>query len=321
MSIFPNPYLNGVTDWLSDGYSQNLYYGMIDWLKFAFLQVGAFQNVAISSPSGIYGGHPSILRAVKDPNYTDGQVWEASRADWVWETGVNYSTHPVKSSGVYVGSTYYPTTSTSGTYSHYINYPLGRVIFNSPIGINSIVKTQYASRTISVVKAKEPWFTELLYNSHKINYSDYISATGSYSQLGQARRQMPLVGVELVNRRGYSPFQIGGGQYVRQDILFTVLAENEDERNKIVDILSNQNDRVIGLPDYTKIKSSGTYPIDLDYRGSPVANPKEYEEIMEDFGWTRIRLIDVNAQHLQNFTSWLYKGVVRVTCEAIFEGI
>lgn len=321
-TIFPNPYLNGVTNWLEEGYSQNLYQGIIDWLKYSFLQVGGFQNVIISQPSGIYGGHPAILRGVKDPNFTNGQVWEASRSDWIWETGVSYSgMSPVKSSGVYVGNTYYPTSSTTGTYSHFINYPLGRVIFNNPISTGSIVKAQYSYRTIGIVKSKEPWFTELFYNSHKINYTDYMSATGSYAQLGQARRQMPVIGVELVNRHDYSPYQLGGGQWVRQDVLLTVLAENEFERNQLVDILSNQSDRSIGIPDYGAIKKSGVYPIDLDYRGSPVSNPMEYEEIMEDFGWTTIRLANVYAQHLQNTTTWLYKGSVRWTCEGIFEKV
>lgn len=312
---------NGMTNWKEDGYSQNLIYGVQDFCRWAFLQIGAFVNVGTGSPSGIYGGHPATLHLASDPNFTSGQVWEANRSDWVWETGVGPtgSVQPFRATGVYVGSTFYPTASTTGTYAHHINYPLGRIVFNTAIPTTSVVRANYAYRAVSVIQANAPWFTELLYGT--------MNPAGSGSHLlAQARRQMPAVGLELVNRRGYKPYQIGGGQHVFQDILYYVLAENKPDRDQICDILANQNDKVIYLADRALIKSSGSYPIDLDYRGMTVASPMQYPQIVapiseSGFQWTRVQFQDTTSQSMQTLYGWLYRGVVRTTVEAIFENI
>ncbi len=59
------------------------------WFDWAMLGIGAWTDVDIPT-SGAFGGDFSILRSVDDDSYTDGQVWQGNRKDWVWETGVNY---------------------------------------------------------------------------------------------------------------------------------------------------------------------------------------------------------------------------------------
>ena len=57
-----------------------------DW---GMLQIGAWNDVDIST-TDIYAGDFSTLRVVRDGSYTNGQVWQGARKDWIWETGVNY---------------------------------------------------------------------------------------------------------------------------------------------------------------------------------------------------------------------------------------
>lgn len=314
----------GVTDWLEDSYSDNLRYGLLDWLNWSFLNIGAFQNVSASQASGLYGGHPSILRPVKDPNYSDGQIWEGIRSDWVWETGLNYNITPRQCSGVYVNDTFYDTDSTTGNYEHYVDFPRGRIVFTSAISTSSTVKSDFAFRTVTCDVAEKPYIQELLYGSLNIERSDfYIAASGSHNQLAQARRQMPTVGLSLINRRAYRPYQLGGGQYADQDVLFYILAENQSERDKIVNILSNQSDKTIWLPDRKQIKEDGNYPYDIDVYGKPISSPIQYPQLTDnvDYQWCKIKLHHVSSQHLQSFPNWLYRGTVQMTCEAIFENI
>lgn len=318
---------NGVTDIGADFYSTNLLYGVTDWCRWASLQAGGFQNVLKTQGSGLYGGHPSILRPVSTPNYTDGQVWEGMRSDWVWETGLNYSVTPRAMSGVYVGNTFYDTVTETGTYSHHVNYPLGRVVFDSAIGTGLNVRADYAFRTISFSPAKQSWFQELLYDSFNVERSDfYIMASGSHNQLSQARRQMPAVGLELSARRGFKPYQLGGGQYIYQDLIFYVLAENSEDRDQLLDRLSIQNDKTIWIPDRKTMKEDSGYPHDLDYRGVPVSSPKQFPDLITPTGdggfrWAMIRFTDTTAQPWDTVNGWLYRGEVRTTCEAIFENI
>jgi len=317
----------GVTDWRADGYNDNLQYGLLAWANWSMLQIGGFENVLKSQASGLYGGHPAILRPVTDPNFTSGQVWESIRSNWVWETGVSYAVQPQLCTGVYVGGSFKPTATEVGAYEHYIDFPRGRVVFTNSVATTSNVRCDYAFRIPTLSFSKEPWLQELLYGSLKVSRSDFLVAgSGSHNQLAEARRQMPTVGLELSQRQGYHPYQLGGGQFVFQDVLLYVLAESKDERDKLLNILSNQNDKVIWLPDRNLMKESVQFPVDIDVQGRPVSSPMQYPDIVAatgdgGFRWTSCMLRNAQSQVMQTTNNWLHRGVVRLTCEAIFENI
>jgi hypothetical protein len=123
---------------IGDTYLMNkLEVNLKTWFDWALLRAGGWTNVSIPLP-GAYGGDFSTLRQVDDPSYTAGTVWESVRKDWVWETGVDY-----------VGTdtvTYNPTSpavvqvDSVVTAPDHINYPLGRVIFATPISSSSSVQ-------------------------------------------------------------------------------------------------------------------------------------------------------------------------------------
>jgi len=317
----------GVTDWRKDAFNDNLQYGIQEWAKWAMLQVGGFENVLKSQASGIYGGHPAILRPVTDPNFASGRVWEGIRSDWVWETGISYGVQPQVCTGVYVDGSFKPTATEVGTYEHYIDFPRGRIVFTNAIATTSDVRCDYSFRMPTIAPAKEPWLQELLYGSLNVQRSDFLVAgSGSHNQLAEARRQMPAVGLELSQRRGYQPYQLGGGQIVYQDILLYVLAENKEERDKLLNIFAHQNDKVIELPSRSLMKESAQFPVDIDVKGRPVSNPMQYPSIVAPTGdggfrWARVMLRNAQSQVMQTTNDWLYRGVVRLTCEAIFENV
>lgn len=314
----------GVTDWRRDGFNDNAQYGIMEWVKWSMLQIGGFENVLSSQASGLYGGHPAILRPVTDPNFTDGQVWEGIRSDWIWETGISYSVQPRECTGVYINGSFKPTATEAGAYEHYIDFPRGRAVFTTPIATSSNVRADYAFRIPTVAYSKEPWMQELLYGSLNVQRSDFlIAGSGSHNQLAEARRQMPTIGLELSQRRGYHPYELGGCQFVFQDMLFHILAESKDERDKLLDILANQNDKVIELPDKGLMKESAQFPVDIDVKGRPVSNPMQYPSIIAPTGsggfrWARCMLRGANSQVMQTTNNWLYRGVVRLSCESIF---
>lgn len=320
-------YFKGVSSLNRDLLCQNLLYGLIDWLRWSTLQIGGYQNVAIGSASGLYGGDYSRLRLVKDPNFADGRVWEGFRSDWVWETGIYYTPQPTVASGVVVGGTLYPTASTTGNYAHYIDYRRGRVVFDSAIATTSVVQANFAHRTVNYVRATEPWFQELMFDSYKIDRTDYlISSSGQWGQLSSTRRTLPVVGIELVNRQGFKGYELGGGQYVYQDVIFYVMADNEDDKNQLVDILSMQNGKCIYMFNRGLLKESANYPYDLDYRGVPVDSPLQYTQLVAPTGdggyrWRTAKFTNTKSDSMQAVNSWLYRGYVRTTCEIIMGDI
>ena len=317
----------GVTDWREDNLASNFQYGLKEWSRWAMLQAGGFENVLKSQADGLYGGHPSILRPVVDPNYTNGRVWEGIRSDWIWETGVSYSVTPLVCSGVFVNDSFKTTATEVGAHAHYIDFPRGRIVFDSAISTVSNVRCDHAFRIPTIGYSKKPWTQELIYGTLNMERTDFLTAaSGSHSQLGEARRSMPTVAIELAQRRGYHPYQIGGGQFVYQDVLLYILTEHRSERDNLLDIFSNQNDKVIYLPDRKLMKESAQFPVDIDLEGRPVSNPKQYPDIIAatgdgGFQWARIMLKNAQGQMMQTTNSWLYRGVVRLTGEAIFENI
>jgi hypothetical protein len=310
----------GVTNVEHDQYAQNLFYGMQQWLNWSALQIGAFQNISYTNASGVLGGDFSRLRLARDPRYTSGQIWETFRSDLVWETGVGFSPSPTKMSGVYVDGSWKGTAESTGTaYEHYIDYHNGRVVFASAISTSSVVNSDFAHRTMSFVDADEPWFQELLYRSYQIQRKDFLAAgSGQWDQLGEIKRQLPVCGIELVSRRNYLPYQLGGGQWVGQDMLIYICTEHKRERDQWLDILSMQNDRTINLLNRKLMKEDAGYPHDIDYRGMTVDNPIQYPQLAAPTGqggflWTNVEMNDTVGEVIETVNSWLYRAVVRTT--------
>ena len=109
----------------------------LDW---SFLGIGGWSNISIPT-SGAYGGTFDNLRLVDDPAYTAGQIWEAPRKDWVWETGTEYPGYnPINISGVWIDGALKGTGD--ATYGHHYNYPLGRVVFDTPVASTKTVQLE-----------------------------------------------------------------------------------------------------------------------------------------------------------------------------------
>ena len=142
----------GITSIQKDNLSNNLLLGVQDFLSWGLLNIGAFQNITRSpATSGSFAdGHSRYrLRNSDDPSYDAGQVWEGFRNDWVWESGVSYqNTKPIQVSGVWIDNYFYEPTDS--TYSHFIDYPNGRIVFDYGVPTTKRVETNFTHRTVGV---------------------------------------------------------------------------------------------------------------------------------------------------------------------------
>jgi hypothetical protein len=306
---------NGLTHWAKDSVSENLKYSIIDFYRWTFLNVGAYQNISISPAiSGVYGGDRFRLSYVKDNRFTNGTVWQGFRSDWVWETGISFNPPPT-SVNVVVNNV--PVSS-----GYYVDYPRGRVVFDTPRPTGAVVQASFSHRTVSFVSANEPWFRELMFNSYEVQRTDFLSSNtgGKWSQFSETRRQLPVVGVEIVGTRGYKPYQIGGGQWQYQDILYYIYSENASERDKLRDIISDQNDKIIWLYDRSLMKQHSKWPFFLDYRGAPISGFWTYPSVIlenNNLRFLNAKFTDSHSQNLDTNNDWLYGAVVRTTAEMI----
>ena len=295
---------------------------MVEFFDWALLKKGNYFNVTLgeTAPNGY---DYSKLRLSSDERFTAGTCWEGVRNNWVWQSGVNYSPAPLVGtnntkpgiSGVYVDDTFYPTTTT-GDYAHHVDYFNGRVLFDSPIPTGSKVQVEHSYKWINVVYANSvPWLREVQYRSYDINGEFLQAAKGDWDMPPEARLQLPAIAIEIVPRRTITGYQLGGVSYVDTDVLFHCLAEDEMTRNKLVDIVSLQNDKTFYAFNSNSIAASGDFP--LDYKGSPVSGAMNFEELVLKHYGPDIRLKNSSVQGMDVINSNFCAGIVKLTAEVI----
>lgn len=309
-SVFENTLANELQD------------NIVEFLDWGLLQKGNYQSVTLGETSP-NGEDYSKLRISSNNTFQPGKAWEGFRKNWVWQSGINYNPPPIVGnniskpgiSGVYVNNTFHPSTS-AGTYAHSIDYYNGRVIFNNPIPTGSVVKAEYSYKYINVIYANSlPWIKEIQYRTLDVPPSFKLPNNGDYTIPAESRIQLPAIAVEFVPKRTMKGYQLGGGQFVDSDILFHCLAEDEYTRNKLVDIISLQNDKTIRLFDSNSIANSGDFP--LDYMGFPVSGALTYPSLITKYPRGSARLKNSNVQNMTLLNSNFYLGLVRMTLETI----
>lgn len=283
-----------------------------DW---AFLNIGAWFDVNIPQ-SGLYGiNSPSQLLLTVDPSYAHGQVWQGIRKDWVWETGVIFNSgSPIDISGVYVDSIFDSIINSN----FIIDYPLGRIIFDTAVDTDSVVEANYSYKYVQIYRANDsPWFNLLQHYTYQTDNKDIQrSSDGDWSIGGNHRIQMPAIVIESSPKSRSRPYELGNDNLIiEQDINCYILAENKNDRNKLLDILRLQQDLTIWLYDTNKLAQDDNFP--LDYNGNRKTNPLMYPNIIEQYKWRKCWIKAVNIYEIESPSPELHQGVVKFTAEII----
>jgi hypothetical protein len=319
MSVQP---LKGFTSVFDATLNNEIQDGIIEYFDWALLEKGNYFNVT-KGELGPSGEDMSRLRLSEDERFAAGRAWDSFRKNWVWQSGVSYNPPPIVGtnntkpgiSGVYINDVFYPSTTT-GQYAHYVDYYNGRVIFNSPIPTGSKVQVEHSYKWINVVYPDSvPWLQEIQTGTLEPTPTFFQKNKGTYNLPPEARLQLPAIVVEIVPTRNFKGYQLGGGQWVYTDVIFHCLAEDAHTRNKLVDIVSLQNDKNIRLFDTNGINTSGDFP--LDYRGTPVSGALRYPDLVEKHDGGLLRLTSTSVSEMVNFSTNIFGGIVRVKTEGI----
>jgi hypothetical protein len=313
-----NTKLKGIYDLSDFTLNDQIEDNIIMFFNWGLLQIGAFSTVRYHKTTPV-GKDMSRLRPVEDPNYQRGQVWEAFKNDWVWESGVEFAYQPIQVSGVYINGTFY--SGNHPTYGHKVNYPLGRILFNSVLPLNTVVNVEYTYRNYTFQSADVPWFRQIMFNAFSVTEDNFqLYGSGVWSVLSEDRVQLPAIIVETVPKRTFKPMALGGGQIIYQDVMFHVFTENPWDRKKIIDAISLQNDKTIVMFDKNIMASQDRYP--LDYYGSVNQGAITYPVMVlpsgqGGFAWKKLRFMGMTTSESVAAPP-LYQAAVRATCEIYF---
>ncbi|MFO7745710.1 MAG: hypothetical protein R6V36_10045 [Psychroflexus sp.] len=314
----------GYTDIGTPSLTEVIEDNIVTYIDWGFLELGAFFNIDIPS-SGAYGGDRHKLRSINDPRYTDGQIWEGYRQNWVWESGLDYSTQPTSISGIFVDGEFYPKGS-----GYHINYKNGQVVFDTPIDTSSEVKLEYSHKWITSIGSDNlSWLQQLQTHSFRTDDRLLSANSGIWNKLADSRLQLPFVAVETVNKE-YEGYQLGGGQWARTEVLLHVVAENAQTAKRISSILSSQNEKTIYLFDPGKMADDNAFP--LDYRGEIASGALCYPDLISPTGdggyrYTsgtkggKMRIFDITEQQTNQLTNNVYHSKVRWNTEVILQKI
>lgn len=306
--------INSISDDLLLNIIESNFKMYLDW---CFLKIGGWFDAQIAYSGAIHSSlHPySKLLLVEDNNYNDGQVWQGIRKDWVWESGVSYNGNsPIQISGVYVNNSFNPYSS--GNFI--IDYPLGRVIFNNPIGTGSTVQANYSYRYVQTYRASDsPWFNIIQFASMQTDNPDITQINdGNWSIGGNHRVQLPAIMIESLARARQRPYEIGSNALiVDQGLTFRILAENKNDRNKLLDIIRSQQDSTIALFDTNKIAQDNLFP--LDANGNLTVNPLMYPDLLCRYLWKKCWIKNVDFVEIDSIHHNFHQGEARVTLEII----
>lgn len=310
--------LRGFDNYHDSGLSETLEANLFYLLNWSFAGMGAFGIVERAS-SGWYGGDLSRLRLSEDPNYSGGRVWQGFRSNWVWETGVEYDTSPVRLSGVYVNGTYYDV-ATTGAYQYRVDYPNGQVVFDTAISPSSVVQANFTYRYVNVVTSDDKKWKEFHTFSMRADDPHFLQyGSGVWSTNPDNRLQLPAVVIHATNNVNIAGRQLGTANPVTQQVVhFYVIAETDYDAKKLHDVLTNQYAKRFNLFDVNRLVSATGFPLDM--YGTPVPSAKMYPDMVKPFteggyGYNQVRVEGVSSADLSSEYKGLESCLVRWVCE------
>lgn len=283
--------------------SDNIETNLAAYFQWNLLGVSAFGNISYGS-SGSYGGLASRLRLSNHPGYTNGQVWEGFRKQWVWQSGVGSNVQPVQISGVKVNGTFHPTSGV-GAFAHKIDYPNGRVIFTSPISTSATVLAEFSYNYYQIYNADNPWWSTVQRNSFRVDDASFlISASGVWSDPPEKRIQLPALFIEATANCNKIPYNIGShAHWHNQEVKIHILTETRQDMKWMVDVINGQYDGIVTMFDKGKMIVSGVYPINLA-DGSLSSATRNYPDLVANYPFTSNR--DIQFKDFRSFDNNQY---------------
>ena len=210
------------------------------------------------------------------------------------------------------------------TYSHFVDYPNGRIVFDYGIPIGNKIEANFTHRTVGITLASEDYVQELMFNAYDMeDLNTYLMASsGARNQLGNRRLQLPIIALEMVSSPARKGYQLGGGDIVYSDMLFHIFSDNEFEKNNLKDVLLSQSEKAIHLINRSIMKQDKKYPLQLDRNGTPVKNAKVYTDLIKPSGEggyrsSTARFDALTCTDMPPVNSWLHRSTVRATFSII----
>lgn len=265
---------------------------VIMFLKYGFLELGAYYNINYNSINPFNGENDSILKPITAPGSSGYTIYQGLKHDWIWETGVvlknGSGTQPISISGIYINDVFYPTGSTITGTGYRINYPNGQVIFDKPLSAAHIVKSAHPIRWVNVYKKDS-------YEYRKLT-SDWFNRTGG-SGVGydiQEKSYLPAIFVQVDGYNTIRGTNLGNrGKFISCNLRFDIFANNDFDRKQLQDNLYMLETK------YVPILDLNTIPRPFNSNGTLASGRQSWPALVSGYKIADARF-DENARIIKN---------------------
>lgn len=218
------------------------------WLNDLFIRNGLYTNIA-SGSLDIYLRDLSLLVISSDPTFqADNTVFQSAFKNWVHENAVAAAESgiaaPVVNSGVIVDGTFYETATTSGIFAHIVDFPNGRVIFDTTLVGTPVIQADFSYKEVTVD------FANRLNNENQpirieTSLKDNPAQTGVDSYPTSDTRTLPAVFIDVMNRQS-SAYELGTRDAIADYFgVFHIWTRDDFQRDLIEDILADEHRQVL----------------------------------------------------------------------------
>lgn len=305
--------LRGTSNVALLGFLNKLKENLIEYFRWGLAQAGNYQDVSIVS-LGNNTGTPDCLTPYTFPSQTDqstATVWQSLHSEWAYETGLVTVRQPIVITQIFVNGT--GVANDGSQYS--INYWDGRVVFNTPIPVTSIVQVSYSYRYYNIYDQTEPWFNQVVYNQFITDQTN--APPGALALMQSNRVQLPLILIEDVPNYKFVPKQLGDiSQFAYQDFILHVMAEDAIDRSNLVSIITGQKETVI--TGFDPNVRAAAKDFEIDYLGRKVSGKSNYESLVANYPWQQIQFYDIQNSAVDARLPF-YRATCKVTLLAWYE--
>jgi len=264
------------------------------WINDTLLRQGFYSNVNTGDVDNYNNNISRLNLVIGDPDFTDGRVWQSAFKNWVYESGIP-SAHtgvapPFIASGVSVNGTFYPEVTTVGAFAHFIDFPNGRVIFDSPQASSDVVEGAFSYKHVTVD------FADTLNNENKpllieTMLKDNPPQTGVQTYPDVTSRTLPAIWIDILSRtsRGY---ELGTRKPIKEYRgVFHLWARDNFELDFLEDILGDEQRAVLIGVDF----NTAPFPLlAFGRRNSLWTQYSDYATLWGPYTWRRIYLDETN---------------------------
>lgn len=200
-----------------------------EFLRYGFLQVGAYINVDISKDES------QLVPLTGRPGVDDYTIYKSRKPDWVWETNIDFKDNtlvdPIVPSGIFVNNTFVPTGVQVSGVDYRIDFSRGQVVFNESMPSDMTVKVPHTLRYVSVYDSDS-------YQDRELNRSwhEMLDSSGVYDDQ-ISKLYMPAIVVDVVDYQTIRGSQLGSrGKHTAVNISFNIFADSPSNRKRLTDI-------------------------------------------------------------------------------------